>query len=444
MSRMSLRRAAAILRKRSIRLMRRYGGWPESADDRRRRVIEAGWRAPKSVIARVVELPTQSSGLDAAFVNPSILILQLAHIGDFVLSLRAARKIRAAFPEAEITLVCASWNVEWAKSIGLFNRVAAFDFFSALNKDWKGSTPELFARFEALDLGSFDIAVDLRHDADTRPCLYRVKAKAQVGYAAPQERGLPALDLWLPAVENLALPNGREYSLHAELRLELLADALIDAFAASAQAHPATMLAAAYAQRSAPPYVVLAVGAGDSIRRWPEADFVAIGSRLAAEFKIVVVGGTAELDIVGEIVAALPQGGAEACVNLPLTEVAARVAGAALVIGLGSGVTHLAATLGVPTIALLSGVSPLAVWRPVGRQVVSLTGETPCSPCGLKDEKDCPFGVVCLRSITPDRVWAAKQRLIAREGRGIGVPGAERGAALAGSNGQTEGQLGST
>src|SRR5947199_4612759 len=155
MSQLSLRRAVAILRKRSIRLMRRYAGWPETGEDRRRRLIEAGWRNPRSVVARVVELPTQSSGLDEVFVNPSILILQLAHIGDFVLSLRAARKIRAAFPDSPITLVCASWNLEWAKSIGLFDRVIAFDFFSRLNKDWNGSNPALFARFEALDLGGF-------------------------------------------------------------------------------------------------------------------------------------------------------------------------------------------------------------------------------------------------------------------------------------------------
>ncbi len=409
------RRAAAVTRKRFLRLMRRYGAWPDTQADKQLRWIEQARRNPSlKVTARVTELPTRSSGHQEEFRNPAILVLQLAHIGDFVLSLRAAKKLRDGFPGASITLVCASWNVEWAKGTGFFDRVVAFDFFSRLNQDWDGPTPELFAAFAALDLGAFDIAVDLRHDADTRPCLYRVQARARAGFMAPLESGLPPLDLMLPQVERLPLSNGEEYSLHAELRLELLADAVVAAYAGGAASHPISLLAAAGAQRPPRPFCVLAVSAGDSIRRWTPNKFVELAQKLIDEFDfdVCLVGGWSEKPIVDVILAELPEGRAFACVDLPLIELAARVAQASLLVGLGSGVTHLAATLGVPTVSLLSGVSPLAVWRPVGPRVVNLTGETPCSPCGLKHEKDCPFEVACLRSLTPQHVVAAAVQLL--------------------------------
>ena len=411
-----LRRATVLARDRVRRLMRRWAG-PEPEYESQRELIDRARRNPAVTIsAKVVELPSQASG--GSFVKPSILILQLAHIGDFVLSLRAAKKIRDGFPGSAITLVCATWNVDWAKGTGLFDRVVAFDFFSRLNQHWNGPNPDILQRFEALGLGAFDIALDLRHDADTRPCLYRVKAQVRAGYVAPVEAGYPALDLMLPAAEGLRLSNGETYSLHAEMRLELLADAVIDAYGEQDRAHPVSLLAGV-AATPARPFVVLAVGAGDSIRRWPEAQFVKLGRRLIErlDFDALVVGGGAEREIVAAIVAALPPARAAAGLDLPLVELAARVAGASAVVGLGSGVTHLAATLGVPTVALLSGVSPLDVWRPIGARVVSLTGQTPCSPCGLKDEKDCPFGVACLRSITPDHALAAIERLLRERSR---------------------------
>ena len=308
--------------------------------------------------------------------------------------------------------------MEWAKQTGFFDRVVPFDFFSRLNQHWNGATPDIFDRFEALPLGAFDIAIDLRHDADTRPCLYRAKARARVGYMAPTERGFPPLDLMLPPVEQLLLSNGSEYSLHAELRLELLADAVLDAYADSAGSHPVALLADADAGRALRPFFILAVGAGNSIRRWPSQKFVELAQKLIEKFAwdVWIVGGAAERPIVEAILAELPATQAFACVDLPLTDLAARVAQASLLVGLGSGVTHLAATLGVSTVSVLSGVSPLDVWRPVGPRVVNLVGKTPCAPCGLKHEKECPFGVACLTAITPDHVLAAAERVMRAPG----------------------------
>jgi ADP-heptose:LPS heptosyltransferase len=51
--------------------------------------------------------------------------------------------------------------------------------------------------------------------------------------------------------------------------------------------------------------------------------------------------------------------------DLPLPQLAAKLAAAALYIGNDSGVTHLAAAAGAPTIALFGPTDP-ATWAPIG------------------------------------------------------------------------------
>jgi hypothetical protein len=223
--------------------------------EQRNRLIARG-RIGKIEVAlppRIVELASTPSGATGLSPHPSILVLALAHIGDFVLSLRALKKLRDGFPESRMTLVVAPWNADLARATGYFDRVVGFDFFPRLNKDWNGPSPDIFARFDALGLGEFEVAVDLRHDSDTRPCLFRANAKVRAGFWAPRQEGLPFLDLMLPHVENLVLTTGEEYSIHAELRLELLADAVVSAYGDRSLGHPVLALADASAARHALP-----------------------------------------------------------------------------------------------------------------------------------------------------------------------------------------------
>ena len=186
----------------------------------------------------------------------------------------------------------------------------------------------------------------------------------------------------LPPVELLPRSDGREYSLHAELRLELLADAVVAAFGERGP-HPVMRLAKSAALLVGRPYA-------DSGRRRrrshpPLAAGAIRRTRAAADRNLQFRhrrgrrGGGART-LLRPIVAGLPQERVSGWVDLPLAELTSKVARASLLVGLGSGVAHLAATLGVPTISLLSGVSPLDVWRPIGPRVVNLTGQTPAPP----------------------------------------------------------------
>lgn len=65
-----------------------------------------------------------------------------------------------------------------------------------------------------------------------------------------------------------------------------------------------------------------------------------------------------------------------------LDGLADRISRASLYIGNDSGITHLAAACGVPTLAIFTGASDPAVWAPRGRRVVVL--ERPSAEDALK------------------------------------------------------------
>ena len=372
-------------------------------------------------IMRLSELQDRALKLPS---NPRILILALAHLGDFVLSLRAMQTLRESFKGANITIVCAPWCVEWAKKLDSFDRIVPFAFFTELNRDWTGSSPELLARFARLELGHFDIAIDMRHDPDTRPCLYRVSSIFRAGFVAPVEDGLPHLDVVLPSVENMIVPRSdARRSLHAETRLQLLACAVVCVFAQE-QRHPVQKLVSqSSSSRSGRRQAVLAISAGDPIRCWSANRFAELGCALVHLYNcdIIVLGGRAELIEVNELVAQLPSGRAVAKANISLSDLPSHIATADLFVGHGTGVSHLAAVLGVPTIALLTGVSPLDVWQPVGPRTVVLTNQVPCSPCGFKYPKQCAFGVKCLSEISTKDVLRAIADLIGEPSSAVGA-----------------------
>jgi ADP-heptose:LPS heptosyltransferase len=99
---------------------------------------------------------------------------------------------------------------------------------------------------------------------------------------------------------------------------------------------------------------------------WPRARWLELAARLPAGELQVVVGPT---EIEREDPRRWPWPVAPAFVVEPqVTELAARLAPAAAFVGNDSGTTHLAAMLGVPTVAVF-GPSDARIWAPVGPHV---------------------------------------------------------------------------
>jgi heptosyltransferase-1 len=114
-------------------------------------------------------------------------------------------------------------------------------------------------------------------------------------------------------------------------------------------------------------------------KEWPEAHWIALGRRLCGEgYEVVLPWGTeAERLRAERIAAALPR--ASVPQRQPLDSVVRLIAGADLVVGVDTGLLHLAAALGVPLVAIFAGSRP-HLTAPVGRGPIRVLGTHGAAP----------------------------------------------------------------
>jgi heptosyltransferase-1 len=107
------------------------------------------------------------------------------------------------------------------------------------------------------------------------------------------------------------------------------------------------------------PYVVCLSATSRDDKLWPENDWVWLGKELNRRglFCVFPAGSPKERARAARLVAAIP--GAVAAPSLALTELARLLAGARAVVGVDTGLTHLAAAVGRPVIALFTASDPV-------------------------------------------------------------------------------------
>jgi ADP-heptose:LPS heptosyltransferase len=157
--------------------------------------------------------------------------------------------------------------------------------------------------------------------------------------------------------------------------------------------------------------VALHPGAGSRKKAWPAARFVTLARALAGKSnKILIIAGPADEKITKEVLKGLADTPYLLVQDQPITRLAALLSFASLFIGNDSGISHLAAALKRPTIALFGPTDPY-VWAPRNDQTFWLQGRAACAPCTRDAQRSCKQQH-CLDSITVEAVMT----LIAEKG----------------------------
>ena len=162
-------------------------------------------------------------------------------------------------------------------------------------------------------------------------------------------------------------------------------------------------------------YAVLAPGASyGPAKQWGAERFAAVGARAARSHRLslVVVGSGEDRPVAAAVARAAVRDGAQVFDTTgatDLVELTGILAGARAVVSNDSGVMHLAAALGRPTVSVFGSTSP--VWTSATAPwVANLYAAYPCSPCF---RRTCPIGYRCLEAIGTDEATAALDRLLA-------------------------------
>lgn len=356
-----------------------------------------------------------------------ILLLKLDHIGDFFTAIEAFRVMRQAFADAEITLICLPAVVPLAESTGLFDRVKGFTAepdSAHLGKVPRMYVDDLAAQFCDLLEGRYFLATDFKYDASTRKWLDLVDTECRAGFAAQTEKGL---DILLPQMEwdvSFAALAAKHLPIHAEMRLTLLAHAIADAL--HKKPLDAAMFQVPKNLGEEPAYralkdekrlkIGISIGAGSELRKWDAENWHALMQNLTQTrdaFFVLLGGPTDQAESKALAAKFTPSTIADLTGAMPLAELPAYMSLLDAYIGCDTGLTHLAAGLGIPTVNIFAGISNVSVWRARGPRVKTIYTEVVCAPCHLRFKKDCPNNHICMKAIHPGMVYACFEQVMA-------------------------------
>ena len=119
-------------------------------------------------------------------------------------------------------------------------------------------------------------------------------------------------------------------------------------------------------------YAVLLHATARREKQWPESDWVALGKALGRKLELVLPWGSEVERARSERIAAQVPA-ARVPERAPLDQVAKLIAGAQYVVGVDTGLLHLAAAFGVPLVAIFTGSKP-SLTGPVGGGPLAVLG----------------------------------------------------------------------
>ncbi len=160
-------------------------------------------------------------------------------------------------------------------------------------------------------------------------------------------------------------------------------------------------------------FLALSVGTKVEVKDWTEPNWLGLMQNLRAthpNLPIVAVGSAEESDRSKRCLALWPGPTLNLCGQISVRAVAAVLDRARLFIGHDSGPMHLAATMGVPCVAIFAARNLPGQWFPRGHRNAVIYHQTECFGCGL--EVCTAHQKKCILGISVDEVAAAvRQRL---------------------------------
>ncbi len=280
-----------------------------------------------------------------------VLVLRAGALGDVLLTVPLLDALRRLRPSPRLTLVAPGAVGELARAAGWADAVLPFES-AALRWLWSDTLPvpdgaawRVDAAIGCLDDPGGRLASRLRAAGAAR--VVTVSPLRPARHVADLLLGaLPGLGLDLPQAPPPPPPRGGRTALAPE----------------GPPGVPAPRLA-------------LHPGSGSAAKNWPLDGFLAL-ARAARAMGLHPFFTTGEADAALEepLRPAAEREGWAVVRNPPLTGLARLLRGAAAYVGNDSGVTHLAAVLGVPTLALFGPTDP-ALWAPRGPRVAVARAE---------------------------------------------------------------------
>jgi ADP-heptose:LPS heptosyltransferase len=290
--------------------------------------------------------------------SAQILVIRGGAIGDFIVTLPVLAALRNQFPASRIELVA-------------YERVAQLALRSGLADAWRPIESRglagFFARNGVLEpewqdyFAGFPIIISHLYDPDE---IFQTNVVKSCRGQFLQSIHRPDETLPIHVTEQLLKPLERLAIFDADPVPRLALSGVGQKLPTSRPDHVETS-GQPTGLPGPRPIIAIHPGSGSESKNWPVPRWQELLSKLVAEREddFLVIGGEADRHRLEPIAAVIPEHRRQVLAHRPLAEVAEALAQARCFIGHDSGITHLAAAVGLPGVALWGDTND-QVWRP--------------------------------------------------------------------------------
>ena len=360
----------------------------------------------------------------ATFHPRRILVIRLDLIGDLVLSLTVVRALKRTYPEAEIDLLALPASAKVASYDPNLSEIITYDpniwrrpkaLFQL--KNWR----EVSALRQKLRARHYDLAVSVY--ANWAAILAVLSgARRRVGYGPEGYPGFMTDSVpggipgrwrhWAP------LDNKHEVDY-----------CLVLAQAAGATLTPADRIPHLYVDEKTreevdqlllhaglqphKPLIVCHINSNNGqSKRWPIPYWATLIDRLIRQegAQVVLTGAPGDMPQIDQVTSRMHERAINLAGKTSLTQLAALLQRADLLISGDSGPLHMGVACGTPIIGIYGPTNP-SLGGPVSPDATVLRSGIWCSPCyNARDTADCPFYTTqCMKNILPSQVFEIVQ-----------------------------------
>lgn len=289
-------------------------------------------------------------------------VLRALMLGDMLCAVPTLRAFRAHWPQAEMVLIGLPWARHWALRQRCIQHFIEFPGWPGLPEQFPRTAllPHFLRRMQA---ERFDLLVQLHGTGEVvNPMIGACGARQVAGFAepgcysadtalhVPWPRQGQEIQRLLAVVDHLGIPRrGTHLEWPMKARDRAAAAELVPVGASLACIHP---------------------GARSASHRWPPRNFAVVGDRLAREgFRVVLTGSTEEAPIAAEVASRMRHPSINLAGRTDLWCLGAVVEAAAVVITHDTGMSHVTAAIGTPSVVVCCGSeSDVARWSPLDVQ----------------------------------------------------------------------------
>jgi len=370
-------------------------------------------------------LKNEKIELENFIKNPKkILLSNIAHLGDVLISLKAVSFLKEKFPDAKIGFVCSSVSKEIVEKFSLIDKIFVVDHFKINRKEiskFQKIRKYLSSRKKVIhDIKKekYDVAIDLHyHFPNSIYLLHKAKVPIRIGYSSAgfenflthalswKNKNQHVFSYQLDLLKFLNVDSNNE-NINIEPKLLKIPDGIftkefVDRY--KDQNHKS--LENFHLPKD---YIIFHIGAGSEKKMWDINKWKKLTAELLKKGKNIVFTGKGqnEKDLISKIINAQNFSNSKNKIfdlsdKLNFSELSNIVKNTKLLVCVDSFLLHLGASLDKPTIVIYSGINNANHWVEKKQNIIPIVKKMDCNPCYMKN--GCK-SMDCLNTIKIDDI----------------------------------------